>query len=88
MLGTVGWYRKDFHLPDARARMDWLVRFESVNYRSKVWLNGTPIGRNTGAYLPFALRLPALGAQAHGRQPPRRARRQPPPADGLPALRA
>jgi beta-glucuronidase len=58
MLGTVGWYRKDFHLPDASSRMDWLVRFESVNYRSQVWLNGTPIGRNTGAYLPFTLRFP------------------------------
>jgi beta-glucuronidase len=58
MTGTKAWYRKDFHLPDRRARMDWLVRFESVNYRSTVWLNGTPIGRNTGAYLPWDLRLP------------------------------
>lgn len=58
MTGTTGWYRKDFHLPDRRARMDWLVRFESVNYRSTVWLNGTPIGRHTGAYLPWDLRLP------------------------------
>ncbi len=58
MTGTTAWYRKDFRLPDRRARMDWLVRFESVNYRSTVWLNGTPIGRNTGAYLPWDLRLP------------------------------
>jgi beta-galactosidase/beta-glucuronidase len=58
MTGTVAWYRKDFHLPDRRARMDWLVRFESVNYRARVWLNGRPIGRNTGAYLPWDLRLP------------------------------
>jgi beta-glucuronidase len=58
MTGTTAWYRKDFHLPDARARMDWLVRFESVNYRSKVWLNGKPLGHNTGAYLPWDLRMP------------------------------
>ncbi|MGH2897753.1 MAG: sugar-binding domain-containing protein, partial [Solirubrobacteraceae bacterium] len=58
MTGTVGWYRKDFRLPDRRARMDWLVRFESVNYRAQVWLNGRPIGRNTGAYLPWDLRIP------------------------------
>jgi beta-glucuronidase len=58
MTGTVGWYRKDFHLPDRRSRMSWLIRFESVNYRSKVWLNGRPLGRNTGAYLPFVMRLP------------------------------
>ncbi len=58
MTGTVAWYRKDFRLPDRRSRMDWLVRFESVNYRAQVWLNGRPIGRNTGAYLPWDLRLP------------------------------
>jgi beta-glucuronidase len=34
------------------------VRFESVNYRSKIWLNGKPIGKNRGAYLPFEIRLP------------------------------
>jgi len=59
MKGTVGWYRKDFRLPDARRRLSWVVRFESVNYRSRVWLNGKPIGKNRGAYLPFELRLPA-----------------------------
>src|SRR5436305_8139028 len=64
--GTVGWYRKDFKLPDDRARMNWLVRFESVNYRTSVWLNGKPIGRNTGAYLPFELRLPRKGLKRIG----------------------
>ncbi len=66
MLGTVGWYRKDFRLPDARGRLDWLVRFESVNYRSRVWLNGKPIGRNTGAHLPFDLRLPRSALKRGG----------------------
>jgi beta-glucuronidase len=64
--GTVGWYRKDFKLPDARSRMNWLVRFESVNYRSRVWLNGKLVGRNTGAYLPFELRLPQKGLKRTG----------------------
>ena len=50
----------------------WVVRFESVNYRSKVWLNGKPIGTNRGAYLPFEMRLPAEPAQARRHQPPRR----------------
>ena len=66
MTGTVGWYRKDFRLPDRRARMDWLVRFESVNYRARVWLNGKPIGRNTGAYLPWDLRLPRGALKRQG----------------------
>ena len=56
--GTVGWYRKDFRLPSKAKGATWIVRFESVNYRSKVWLNGKPIGKNRGAYLPFEMRLP------------------------------
>ena len=43
----------------ARARtraLAWAFRFESVNYRTRVWLNGTPIGENTGAYIPFEMR--------------------------------
>ena len=66
MTGTVAWYRKDFRLPDARARMDWLLRFESVNYRSRVWLNGVAIGRNTGAYLPWDVRLPRSALKRNG----------------------
>ena len=60
MRGSVGWYRKDFELPDKRAALDWAVRFESVNYRTRVWLNGREIGRNAGAYIPFQLRLKGL----------------------------
>jgi beta-glucuronidase len=59
MAGTVGWYRKEFRLPSAAKRLSWVVRFESVNYRSRVWLNGVPVGKNRGAYLPFEIRLPA-----------------------------
>lgn len=63
--GSVGWYRKDFRLPSAAKDLSWIVRLESVNYRSRVWLNGRPIGSNRGAYLPFELRLPA-GALKRG----------------------
>jgi beta-glucuronidase len=58
-LGGVGWYRKDFRFPSRAQGASWVVRFESVNYRSKIWLNGRPIGKNRGAYLPFEIRLPA-----------------------------
>jgi Glycosyl hydrolases family 2, TIM barrel domain/Glycosyl hydrolases family 2, sugar binding domain/Glycosyl hydrolases family 2 len=57
--GGVGWYRKSFHLPSAQKALSWVMRFESVNYRTKVYLNGRLIGKNTGAYLPFEIRLPA-----------------------------
>ncbi len=58
MRGAVVWYRKDFRVPDRRAELSWIVRFESVNYRTQVWLNGRRIGGNKGAYLPFEVRLP------------------------------
>jgi beta-glucuronidase len=57
--GTVAWYRKDFRLPPAATGVAWLVRFESVNYRASIWLNGQPIGGHAGAFLPFELALPA-----------------------------
>jgi len=58
-LGGVGWYRKDFRLPTTAKSPMWVLRFESVNYAAKVWLNGHPIGTHVGAYLPFELRLPS-----------------------------
>ena len=60
MTGGIGWYRKDFSLPSAQAALAWAVRFESVNYRSRVWLNGRPVGTNRGAYIPFEFRLAGL----------------------------
>jgi beta-glucuronidase len=60
MAGGIGWYRKDFELPSADKSLAWAFRFESVNYRSTVWLNGTPLGKNTGAYIPFEMIAKAL----------------------------
>jgi beta-glucuronidase len=56
--GGVGWYRKDFRFPSNNRNSSWVVRFESVNYRSRVYLNGKRIGTNRGAYLPFEIRIP------------------------------
>ncbi|HEX2015128.1 MAG TPA: glycoside hydrolase family 2 TIM barrel-domain containing protein [Solirubrobacteraceae bacterium] len=57
MNGTSAWYRKDFKLPPGGSSATWLVRFESVNYRSQVWLNGHALGSHAGAYLPFEFEL-------------------------------
>ena len=54
----VGWYRKDFRLPSTAKRLMWTARFESVNYKVTIWLNGRFLGTHKGAYLPFELRLP------------------------------
>lgn len=55
--GGVGWYRRDFALPLHGAGLTWLVRFESVNYRARVWLNGHELGAHAGAFVPWELRL-------------------------------
>jgi beta-glucuronidase len=67
MAGSVGWYRRDFTLPAGAfgkkvpaAQRHWIVRFESINYRASVWLNGRLLGTHTGAYLPFELDLAGL----------------------------
>ena len=59
-LGGVWWYRKDFAAPDASPGTTWLLRFESVNYRATVWLNGRRIGSHVGGYLPFELEAKRL----------------------------
>lgn len=52
--GSIGWYRKDFKLPPKAGRdTTWLFRFESVNYRATVFLNGREVGRHEGAFVPF-----------------------------------
>jgi beta-glucuronidase len=58
--GGVGWYRRDFTLPSRRAGLTWLVRFESVNYRARVFLNGRELGTHAGAAVPWELRLPGV----------------------------
>jgi beta-glucuronidase len=69
MNGSVGWYRRDFTIPPrafasyvpARFR-SWIVRFESVNYRATVWLNGRKVGFHAGEYLPFEFALKGVRA--------------------------
>src|SRR5437764_12993464 len=67
MTGSVGWYRRDFTLPAGAfartvpsSQQHWIVRFESVNYRASVWLNGRLLGSHTDAYVPFEFDLKGL----------------------------
>jgi beta-glucuronidase len=62
--GGVGWYRTDFKVPHASRSTSWVLRFESVNYRARVYLNGRQIGAHEGAYLPFE--APAKNIRKHG----------------------
>jgi glycosyl hydrolase family 2 len=56
--GTVGWYRKDFRLPRNTATDSWVMRFEGVNFRATVWLNGRQLAEHVGGYTPFEVALP------------------------------
>jgi glycosyl hydrolase family 2 len=60
MVGSVGWYRRDFTVPPDPAGAGWIVRFESVNYYATVFLNGVQIGTHEGASLPFEIPLTGL----------------------------
>jgi beta-glucuronidase len=60
MNGSIGWYRRDFKAPSRSRALTWLVRFESVNYRAQVWLNGRSLGTHSGAFLPWELELEGL----------------------------
>ena len=42
--------------PSADSALAWALRFESVNYRTRVWLNGTPVGENTRRLHPVRVR--------------------------------
>lgn len=59
--GTVAWYRTSFSVEQAG---DYRLRFESVNHRATVYLDGRKIGEHLGEYLPFEY---LVGLQA-GRQ--------------------
>jgi beta-glucuronidase len=67
MCGGVTWYRKDFTLPSASSRYDWLARFESTRYSATVWVNGRKVGTHRGAYLPFEKQLRSLSRHGTNR---------------------
>lgn len=47
------WYRRSFELKKGEGRT--LLHFEAVDYESKVWVNGTPVGGHVGGYTGFVL---------------------------------
>jgi hypothetical protein len=52
----IGWYRRSFRVPDdfPKDQRVWL-RFEAVDWRADVWLNGRRVGEHEGGYTPFEL---------------------------------
>jgi hypothetical protein len=50
--GSVAWFRRTIAVGGG----DYSLRFESVNHRARIWIDGRPAGGHTGAYLPFEVR--------------------------------
>jgi hypothetical protein len=51
--GTVGWYRTHVAVP---VDGEYVLRFESVNHRARVFVDGKEVARHKGEYLPFEAR--------------------------------
>jgi len=49
----VGWFRRSFPVPEEWKGKHIVIEFKGVNNRAKVWLNGTLVGENPDAFLPF-----------------------------------
>ncbi len=47
------WYRRTFFVPAGWRGRRVVLRFEAVNYRAKVWLNGECLGEHRDGFLPF-----------------------------------
>jgi beta-glucuronidase len=60
MRSRVQWYRTTFHAAQAAGTTGWALRFEAVNRRADVWLNGRPLGGHSGAFAPFELAADGL----------------------------
>lgn len=48
------WYRRSFTLPAAWANKTIRLHFGAVDYRARVWVNDTFIGRHTGGHVSFS----------------------------------
>jgi hypothetical protein len=60
--GTVGWYRTKVDVPVDGM---YAIRFESVNHRAKVFVDGKLVAEHKGEYLPFDVRVPLTAGTRH-----------------------
>jgi hypothetical protein len=60
--GSVGWYRTHLEVP---VDGTYAIRFESVNHRARVFVDGTLVGEHKGEYLPFEIRTPLKAGERH-----------------------
>jgi len=49
----IGWYRKQFRIPDSYKDKKLTIEFDGVYQLSKVWINGQFLGERPYGYVPF-----------------------------------
>ena len=52
--GTIGWYRTHVDVPTDG---NYALRFESINHRAQVFIDGEKVAEHKGEYLPFDVRV-------------------------------
>ncbi|HEV7805039.1 MAG TPA: glycoside hydrolase family 2 TIM barrel-domain containing protein [Solirubrobacteraceae bacterium] len=60
--GMVGWYRTHIDVPTDGT---YAIRFESVNHRASVYVDGKLEAEHKGEYLPFEVRVPLTAGMRH-----------------------
>lgn len=55
MPGELLWYRKKFTLPEKFEGKRILLHFGAVDWKAKVYMNGSLVGGHTGGYCPFTI---------------------------------
>jgi beta-glucuronidase len=54
-VGYASWYATQFTLPKRPRSGIWILQFNSVNLRSRIFLNGRQIGAHSGGFVPFEI---------------------------------
>jgi hypothetical protein len=60
--GMVGWYRTVVEVPVDGL---YVIRFESVNHKAQVFVDGRLVRKHKGEYLPFEVRVPLKAGVRH-----------------------
>ncbi|HZJ83420.1 MAG TPA: glycoside hydrolase family 2 TIM barrel-domain containing protein [Clostridia bacterium] len=57
MPDEILWYRRTFSVPEQWGGKEILLHFGAVDWKTKVWINGAPIGEHRGGYYPFSFEI-------------------------------
>jgi len=60
--GSIGWYRTKLDVPSDGI---YVIRFESINHRAQIFVDGKLVAEHKGEYLPFEVRVPLTAGTRH-----------------------